>query len=166
IISSAISRVLSAKHEWNDILKYAHNRHLQIIISNTTEVGLTLVQESIRRGPPSSFPAKLLAFLYERYQAFVGAAEAGMVIIPTELITDNGKRLLSIVEELARFNHLDEDFIYWLKEHNRFCNSLVDRIVPGKPDTQTLHQLQNELGYEDELLSVCEVYRLWAIEGD
>ena len=32
IISSAISRVLSAKKEWKEILKYAHNRHLQIII--------------------------------------------------------------------------------------------------------------------------------------
>src|SRR5436190_102106 len=39
IISSAISRVLSAKKEWKEILQYAHNRHLQIIISNTTEVG-------------------------------------------------------------------------------------------------------------------------------
>jgi len=166
IISSAISRVLSAREDWPEILKYAHNRHLQIIISNTTEVGLQLVKESIHQSPPSSFPAKLLAFLYERYQAFVGAAEAGMIIIPTELITDNGKKLLSIVEELAYYNHLDEDFINWLKEHNRFCNSLVDRIVPGKPDAQTLQQLQNELGYEDELLSVCEVYRLWAIQGD
>jgi tagaturonate reductase len=104
--------------------------------------------------------------LHERYRAFVGAPEAGMVIIPTELITDNGRKLLHIVEELAHFNHLDEGFIQWLKEHNRFCNSLVDRIVPGKPDTATLQQLQNELGYADDLLSVCETYRLWAIEGD
>jgi tagaturonate reductase len=104
--------------------------------------------------------------LYERYQAFVGAAEAGMIIIPTELITYNGKKLFHIVEELAQFNHLGEDFITWLKKHNRFCNSLVDRIVPGKPDEETLQQLQNELGYKDDLLSVCEVYRLWAIEGD
>jgi len=166
IISSAINRVLSARQQWKEILKYAHNRHLQVIISNTTEVGLQLVKESIHQTPPSSFPAKLLAFLYERYQAFVSAAEAGMIIIPTELITDNGKKLFHIVEELAYFNHLDEDFISWLKKHNRFCNSLVDRIVPGKPDAETLQQLQNELGYEDELLSVCEVYRLWAIEGD
>lgn len=166
IISSAISNVLSAKTQWQEVLQYAHNRHLQIIISNTTEVGLTLVKESIHGNPPASYPAKLLAFLYERYQAFVGAADAGMVIIPTELISDNGKKLFAIVEELAHYNHLDEDFIYWLKEHNRFCNSLVDRIVPGKPAGESLQQFQKELGYEDELLSVCEAYRLWAIEGD
>lgn len=166
IISSAIGKVLSAKSDWNKILEYAHSQHLQIIISNTTEVGLTLVKESIHNNPPSSFPAKLLAFLYERYQAFVGAPEAGMIIIPTELISDNGKKLFHIVEDLAHFNNLDEAFITWLKEHNRFCNSLVDRIVPGKPSGETLQKLQAELGYEDELLSVCEVYRLWAIEGD
>lgn len=166
VVSSAISRVLSARKEWKEVLQCAHNRHLQIVISNTTEVGLQLVKESIRQEPPSSFPAKLLAFLYERYQAFAGAAEAGMIIIPTELITDNGKKLFHIIEELAHFNHLDEDFIYWLKAHNRFCNSLVDRIVPGKPAAGTLTQLEQELGYEDQLLIVCEVYRLWAIEGD
>jgi tagaturonate reductase len=40
IISSAISRVLIAKDEWEDVLKCAHNEHLSVIISNTTEVGI------------------------------------------------------------------------------------------------------------------------------
>src|ERR1044072_9748777 len=38
IINSSISRVLSAKDEWSEILKCAHNPHMQVIISNTTEV--------------------------------------------------------------------------------------------------------------------------------
>ena len=83
IICSAISKVLSAKDQWNDVLAYAHNRQMQIVISNTTEVGLQLVKESIHQKPPSSYPAKLLAFLYHRWLAFAGSAEAGMVIIPT-----------------------------------------------------------------------------------
>ncbi len=40
IICSAISRVLNAQDEWSEILKCAHNEDLQIIISNTTEVGI------------------------------------------------------------------------------------------------------------------------------
>ena len=36
IICSAISRVLSAKGEWDSILACAHNPQMQIIISNTT----------------------------------------------------------------------------------------------------------------------------------
>lgn len=166
IICSAISKVLSAKDQWKQVLEYAHNRQMQIIISNTTEVGLQLVKESINLDPPSSYPGKLLAFLFHRWMAFAGSQEAGMIIIPTELISDNGKKLFSIVEELAHYNNLGKDFITWLKEHNHFCNSLVDRIVPGKPSENKLTELRHELGYKDELLEVCEHYRLWAIEGD
>jgi tagaturonate reductase len=36
IINSSISRVLSAKSEWGEILQCAHNPNMQIIISNTT----------------------------------------------------------------------------------------------------------------------------------
>lgn len=166
IVSSAISRVLSAKDEWDAVLKCAHNPEMQLIISNTTEVGIELVKEDIHHHPPVSFPAKLLAFLYERYKAFDGSAQCGMVIVPTELITDNGKKLEAIVFELAHLNGLEASFMEWLEKHNRFCNSLVDRIVPGKPDAAAKQKLENELGYQDELLTMSEVYRLWAIEGD
>src|SRR5450432_2753711 len=72
IVCSAISRVLSARDQWKEILKCAHNPDMQVIISNTTEVGIQLVADDIRHTPPVSFPGKLLAFLYERYLAFKG----------------------------------------------------------------------------------------------
>ena len=165
-INSSISRVLSAGEEWEKVLECAHNREMQIIISNTTEVGIQLVPDDVRHHPPKSFPGKVLAFLYERFRAFGGSAHSGMVIVPTELIPDNGKKLESIVLELAHLNSLEDEFIEWLEKHNRFCNSLVDRIVPGKPDTATLQKLEEELGYADSLLTMSEVYSLWAIEGD
>jgi tagaturonate reductase len=166
VICSAISRVLSAGHQWTELLKAAASEHLRIVISNTTEVGIQLVKESIFQSPPLSFPAKLLSFLHERFKIFNGASNAGMVIIPTELLTDNGKKLKSMIMELAAFNNLDRSFIEWLEKHNRFCSSLVDRIVPGKPDDTAKAKLEKSWGYEDELMAVCEPYRLWAIEGD
>jgi tagaturonate reductase len=166
IICSAISRVLSARDQWREILQLAHRPEMQIIVSNTTEVGIQLVEDDIRRQPPGSFPGKLLGFLYERYQAFGGSAESGMVIVPTELIVDNGKKLAAIVKELAQISQVEAGFLLWLEQHCRFCSSLVDRIVPGKPDATALQQLQHDLGYTDELLAISEVYRLWAIEGD
>jgi len=166
IISSAISRVLSASGQWNEILECASRPEMQIIISNTTEVGLQLTLEDIYQTPPASFPAKLLAFLVVRYDAFKGSPDSGMVIIPTELIPDNGKKLKAMILELAAFNKLDQACVNWLTNHNHFCSSLVDRIVPGKPDEQTVSAFKTQFGYDDELLTASEVYRLWAIEGD
>lgn len=166
LVNASVSRVLSAKTEWKKILETAHNPEMQIVISNTTEVGIQLVQDDIRTEPPVSFPGKLLAFLFERYKAFNGSAESGMVIVPTELITDNGDKLESIVLELAHRNNLDFRFIEWLENHNTFCNSLVDRIVPGRPGKEEVTKLEKMLGYKDELLTMSEVFRLWAIEGD
>jgi tagaturonate reductase len=166
IVCSSISRVLSARNEWNKILECAHNPQMKIVISNTTEVGIELVQDDIKCYPPISFPGKLLAFLYERFRAFAGSEQSGMVIVPTELIVDNGKKLESIVTELAYLNGLEESFIDWLENSNTFCNSLVDRIVPGKPDKDQKVNIENEIGYSDDLLLMTEVYRLWAIEGN
>ncbi len=115
IINSSISRVLNAANEWEQILECAHNQSLQVIISNTTEVGIKLVNDDIRRHPPVSYPGKLLAFLYERFTAFNGSEKSGFVIVPTELIPDNGKKLESIVLELAHLNGLEDDFIEWVE---------------------------------------------------
>ena len=166
VICSAISRVLSAATQWELVLKCAHNSELNIILSNTTEVGIELVKEDINSLPPISYPAKLLAFLYERYKAFGGSSTSGMVIVPTELISDNAKKLKAIVFELAQFNKLEEDFIRWHEQHNQFCNSLVDRIVPGKPAEDKKLLLEAQLGYQDDLITMSEVYSLWAIEGN
>ncbi|NIJ53419.1 tagaturonate reductase [Dyadobacter arcticus] len=166
IISAAISRVLSAKSQWSLVLDLAKNPAISVVISNTTEIGIQLVQDDIYQWPPVSFPGKLLAFLYARYVAFGGNPDHGVVIIPTELITDNGKKLESIVLELAHRNGLEAAFIDWIEKHNFFCNSLVDRIVPGKPENVVLKEIEEKLGYQDELLIMAEHYHLWAIEGD
>ena len=165
-ISSAISRVLVAAEEWGEVLKCAHNQQLQIIISNTTETGIRLIHDDVGSHPPASFPGKLLSFLYERFKAFGGSELSGMIIIPTELIPDNGKKLESIVLELAHLNGLEDEFIEWVEKCNSFCNSLVDRIVPGKPEEEFQLQIAAQLGYIDNLLTIAEPYSLWAIEGD
>jgi tagaturonate reductase len=49
IINASISRVLSASGDWEKVLELAGNPDLNIIISNTTEVGLQLTRESIHQ---------------------------------------------------------------------------------------------------------------------
>lgn len=164
MINASISRVISANQQWEEILKCAENVEMQIILSNTTEVGISLVKETIQANPPVSFPAKLLGFLWKRFRFFNGSSDAGMVIIPTELISENGKVLKKIVLELAAYNEMDTTFIDWLEESNDFCNSLVDRIVPGKLSEPEKTEEETILGYQDNLMIMCEPYCLWAIE--
>ncbi|HUZ60294.1 MAG TPA: tagaturonate reductase [Hanamia sp.] len=166
IIISSVSRVLIARNEWKQVLECAYNKDLKVIISNTSEVGIQLINDDIHQYPPVSFPGKLLAFLYERFIAFKGSKDSGFVIVPTELISENAKKLEAIVLELAHLNSLEPKFIEWIETNNYFCNSLVDRIVPGIPDKKTKNEIEKKLGFRDELLTVSEVYSLWAIEGD
>ncbi|HEX8329993.1 MAG TPA: tagaturonate reductase [Hymenobacter sp.] len=165
VVCASISRVLSAKSQWAEVLEFAKSPDLQVVISNTTEVGIQLVNEDIHLAPPQSFPGKLLAVLHARFEAFKGDVNCGLVIVPTELIPDNGRKLEAIVLELAHRNDLGSEFIDWLEAANHFCNTLVDRIVPGRPEPAVYAQLQQDLGYQDELLTVAEAYSLWAIEG-
>jgi len=166
IINSSISRVLNGAEQWNEILDCAHSIDIQVIISNTTEVGIQLVPEDIRHHAPKSYPGKLLSFLYERFKAFEGSAHSGMVIVPTELVSNNGKKLESIVLELAHLNGLEEEFIEWMENHNYFCSSLVDRIITAKQGNAFLNPIEIKLGYVDNLLITSEDYALWSIEGN
>jgi tagaturonate reductase len=166
IINAAISRTLNASTEWAEILKCAANPELQIVISNTTEVGIQLTEDDLSASPPTSFPGKLTAFLWARFKAFGGSQDSGMVIVPTELIVGNGTKLREITIEQASRHQLGQDFINWLENANHFCNSLVDRIVPGKPDGDSVAQLSEKMGFRDDLMIISEVYSLWAIEGD
>jgi tagaturonate reductase len=166
VINASISKVLSAKADWNEIMKYAESGDIQIIISNTTEVGIVLkADDDIYAEPPESFPAKLLAFLYHRFRHFNGSEESGIVVIPTELIVDNGTQLKDILLELATINQLDKKFIEWLTASNSFCNSLVDRIIPGSLKKQAQKIFESTAGYEDDLTIMSEPYSLWAIES-
>lgn len=165
-LNNAISRVLAASSDWEQILAAASNPDLTIVISNTTEVGIVLSSDKLHDQPPASFPGKLLAFLYARYQYFDGAADKGLVILPTELITDNAKKLKAIIHSLADENNLGEDFKNWIDSANDFCNTLVDRIVPGKLPAAEQAETEASLGYQDALMIMAEPFSLWAIETD
>ena len=166
IVNASISRVLNANADWQQVLNCAADPAIEIIISNTTEVGISLQKDDKLTGtPPASFPGKLLACLYRRYQALNGDMKKGMVIVPTELLVGNGEKLRSIVVELAQLNAVDDAFMNWLEQANHFCSSLVDRIVPGKPADTEQSELTERYQYTDELTIMSEPYGLWAIEA-
>ncbi|MFC7525843.1 tagaturonate reductase [Parapedobacter sp. GCM10030251] len=166
LLIAAISRVVSATSDWTTILDSVKNPEVEIVISNTTEVGIMLDErDNPLASPPVSFPGKLTAVLFERFRVFNGAEDKGMVILPTELIDKNGEVLRGIVIALAERHQLGSDFINWVENCNHFCNTLVDRIVPGALGAAEQRQAEDELGYRDELAIMAEPFCLWAIES-
>jgi len=164
-VNASISRVLSAVEDWDAILECAKSVDLSIVTSNTTEVGIVFTEENILDSVPSSFPGKLLAILHARFVHFNGDPSKGLVIIPAELIEENGTKLADILNRLADHNQLGEAFRDWLNQANPICNTLVDRIVPGKLSSADQAATEAMFGYSDELMIMAEPFGLWAIES-
>ena len=162
---TSVSRALSASQHWNEVLALAKSPHLETILSNTTEIGLSL-QDNDLQSSPQSFPGRLCALLYTRAEFFDYADLSRVTVLPCELIDNNGDLLRNLVMEQAQRWSLGTRFTDWVRHSILFCNTLVDRIVPGLPGRTELEAAYSRLGYKDELLTVCEPYRLWAIQGD
>ncbi|OMF88418.1 tagaturonate reductase [Paenibacillus sp. FSL R7-0273] len=160
-IITSVSRVISPYDDYAAYLALAEDDALEFITSNTTEAGIAYsAGDSLNDTPPKSFPAKLTALLHKRFEL----GKKGFIIIPCELIDRNGEKLLQIVQQYAAEWQLGEDFNKWLVEENTFCCSLVDRIVPGYPRDKAA-QLEEELGYKDNLIVTAEPFLFWVIEG-
>ena len=160
-VISAASRCLDPKRDWAKLLDCARNPELRFVISNTTEAGIAFDPAcKADDAPPSSFPAKLTAFLYRRWQR----GGKGFIILSCELIDHNGDELKRCVLEYCRLWQREAAFVRWVEEENLFCSTLVDRIVTGSPKA-ALPQLWETLGYEDQLLDTGEVFAAWVIEG-
>lgn len=148
-----------------DYLALGENPDLRFVISNTTEAGIAYnVEDKLDDAPQSSFPGKLTALLYKRFQTFGGASDKGLIIIPCELIDRNGDNLKKIILQYASDWNLGAEFTEWINEDNIFCNTLVDRIVPGYPRDK-MDKITEELGYKDNLVVEGEQFHLWVIEG-
>lgn len=162
----SVSRVIQPYTQWQAYLELAENPDLRFIVSNTTEAGIKFSEtDSKNDNPPTEFPAKLTVWLHHRYQFFKGAKEKGCLILPCELIEQNGDVLQEIIIQYAKHFGYSDDFIYWIKNHNYFYNTLVDRIVSGFPKEQSEGILKT-IGYNDPQLVAGEYYHSWIIQGD
>ncbi|MDR2103448.1 MAG: tagaturonate reductase [Treponema sp.] len=160
----AVSRCVNPYSQFDAYIKCAENPDLRFAVSNTTEAGIAYnAEDRLSDRPPRSFPGKVTAFLYRRFEFFHGDPAKALVFIPCELIDKNGDKLKEIVNRYAKEWNLGGGFISWL-DSCAFCNSLVDRIVPGYPKEEA-PSLYEKIGYEDKLLTAAEIFHLWVIES-
>jgi tagaturonate reductase len=162
---TCINHSMSPYADYQAYLQLGENPDLEFIISNTTEAGISF--EPSDKGfetTPNSFPGKLTALLYRRFTHFNGAKDKALTIIPCELIEKNGENLRTTVLQFAQHWNLPTEFTAWIENDTLFCNTLVDRIVPGFPK-DTISEIQESLGFSDNLVVKAEPFHLWVIEA-
>lgn len=123
-VIGSITRALTAGADWSAVRELIAKPELQVIVSNTSEAGLP------------DLPARLAPLLRHRAERLPDGPP--VLVIPTELVPDNGVILRRAVERLGPVG-----------DQVHFCSSLVDRITTAYG-----------------LLTITEPYALWAIEGD
>lgn len=167
-VITSVSRCINPyeDEDYEELMKLARSEDLEVVVSNTTEAGIAYHEgDKLTDRPPVSFPAKVTAFLYERYKAFNGAMDRGLLFLPVELIDNNGAELKRIVLQYADEWELGEEFKNWVVNANEFTSTLVDRIVTGYPRDQ-IDYFEEKLGYKDNVIDTSELFNLWVIEGD
>ena len=164
-IVTSIVKALDAYSQYEDYAVLARLPELRFVVSNTTEAGIIYDEsDDISLLPPKSFPGKLTKFLYERFQIFSGNKDKGLIILPVELIENNGLILRECCLKLSERWELSDGFSEWLLNCNIFCSTLVDRIVTGYPADEAA-EIEMELGYKDKLIVTGEPFALWVIES-
>lgn len=160
-----IQKGIDPYKDYDAYLDLAKEEELSLLISNTTEAGIAFdAEDSLENVPHKTFPAKVTALLYKRFQHFKGAEDKGLTIIPCELINNNADTLKEFIFKYAKLWNLEINFVNWIENHNSFHNTLVDRIVPGYPKDE-IESYQSQLEYKDNLIVSAEVFLLWVIEG-
>lgn len=154
----SVSRCVDPYKDFEDYISLADNPDFRFIVSNTTEAGIAFDDTcGFEDSPCRSFPGKLTQLLFRRYKNCM----KGFIILPCELIDNNGAELKKCVLKYAEFWKLESGFIAWLENENCFVNTLVDRIVTGYPDDET-----KDIHPDDRFLDTAEIFHLWVIEGD
>ena len=165
-VVTSVSDAVDCYRDYDHYAAYAKLDTLRFIVSNTTEAGIVLKEDDdLNACPPASYPGKLCKLLYERAEHFGYAQDKGLVILPVELIDDNGIELKRCVKALAKIWNLGERFESWLDSACVFTSTLVDRIVTGYPRGED-KAIWEKLGYEDNILVTAEPFGLWVIESD
>jgi tagaturonate reductase len=164
---TCVKDIVSPFEDYDKYMDVAKIDTLRFVVSNTTEAGIVFHEDDkFEEKLNVTYPAKLTQFLYTRYQTFNGAKDKGLILLPVELIDDNGEHLREDVLKYIDLWHLEAGFKTWVEEACAFCSTVVDRIVTGwVRDEAERNKIYEELGYIDNLLDTAEPFALWVIEA-
>ena len=163
---TSVKDIVSPFDNYEEYISLAKLDTVRYVVSNTTEAGIVYNEKDLFEEKLNvTFPAKLTQFLLTRYEHFNGAMDKGLVMLPVELIDDNGIELKRCVKKYIKLWNLSEEFEKWVDEACIFTSTLVDRIVTGYPFDEA-EDLWKSFGYKDEIMVTAEPFALWVIESE
>lgn len=161
----SVTRALDANRQWQRLMEvFVHET--EIVVSNVGDSGYVISAEdqlppASRSHAPASYPAKLLMLLVKRFEA--GARP--LLILPCELIGNNGRVFRKILTSLSAAWGEGEDFLGWFGSSVMICDTLVDRIVSeaiepvgAVAEPYGLWAIKQEPSFEPPLQHPCVVY--------
>lgn len=142
---TSVRRTLSTATDWPELERVFCNE-AEVVISNSGDAGYRPQPADLDATPSQamSFPAKLAHLLAARFRA----GGRPLLVMPLELVPENGRVLKARVLDILRGNGADAALLSWVTALP-FANSLVDRIVSAPLEPAG---------------AVAEPYALWAIE--
>ncbi|MGL4677625.1 MAG: hypothetical protein ACRCWI_08190 [Brevinema sp.] len=161
-IIDVVQDQFSITDEFDFFLETATDTNINIIFSNTTEIGISYQQEEYSH-TVRSFPARLTLWLERRFQTLykTNSLQEPLFIIPCELIESNGTTLKKIIKQHSIYWELSKDFLLWVDNHVHTYDTLVDRMVPGYPSAEI-----PTLAYHDPMAVFSETFFFMAIQGN
>ena len=114
VMVKSVVRAIDANKDWHGLIQLFASE-TDIVVSNVGEGGYEISAEDRLHRPasgtvPNSYPAKLLALLVHRFQN--GAAP--LLILPCELVSDNGEVLRQLLADLSEAWNESREFKAWL----------------------------------------------------
>lgn len=165
VMVKSVVRAIDANTDWQGLIQL-FTSETDIVVSNVGEGGYDISSDDRLHRPaagvvPTSYPAKLLALLVHRFQ---NGAEP-LLILPCELVSDNGEVLRQLLVGLSGAWNESPEFKAWLAASVMICDTLVDRIVsePIEPigavaEPYGLWAIKRQPGFEPPLQHPCITY--------
>ncbi|OJU84400.1 MAG: D-mannonate oxidoreductase [Shinella sp. 65-6] len=143
---TSVKRGLSAASDWAQVVR-VFVEEAEFVLSNTGDAGYQPRPGDAAQDydPAMSFPAKLFHLLAARH----AAGGAPLVVMPMELVVDNGRELKEAVLSVAALRGSDPALVSYIEDGVTWACSLVDRIVAAPLEPAG---------------AVAEPYALWAIQ--